>query len=268
VAAVVLAPLTTPARWSTLAVGGLAALAFVSHFGTFALLGVTLFAMAAWMAATGGPAWRDQARTLAATIAIGVVLATAGYYGHFWDVYVSQASRVMAESRRPAAESDRGDDVDQASSSSFGSDLESLDPEALAAARQRASERTKARRARPLTERLGGAMTQAAKPIGLPLLVLSVIGAAWVVAGKRRDAIVWALAGWATMCVVFILVGVFTPVRMRYFFAAVPAVAILAAAGTGWLWRAGLWGRAAAAGVFAWAGVTAAQAWLRWVTLP
>jgi hypothetical protein len=47
-----------------------------------------------------------------------------------------------------------------------------------------------------------------------------------------------------------------TPVDMRYYLAAVPAVAIAAAAGASWLWTGATAQRAVAGGLLAWAAVT------------
>ncbi len=264
VAALTLAPIWSPLSRTTLAIGTLAALAFVSHLGTFALFATMLCATVGWMVVAGGPALRLHARAVAAVAAVGVVVATAGYYGHFWSVYVSQAERVLGESRRPAAE--QGTDLAvENPASAFADDLDSLDPDSLVAARRKAAERTVEWRKRPVTERLGSALAQARKPLGVPLLLLAAVGTAWIVAARRRDRLVWALAGWATMWLAFLLLGVFTPVRMRNHLAAVPALAVLAAAGAAWLWRAGAWGRVVAIATGAWAFQAAARLWLRWV---
>jgi hypothetical protein len=63
----------------------------------------------------------------------------------------------------------------------------------------------------------------------------------------------------------FLMLGVLTPVDMRYYLAAVPAVALAAAVAGGIAWGAGGMQRIIALGLFAWAVVVAVRAW--WGTL-
>jgi hypothetical protein len=53
------------------------------------------------------------------------------------------------------------------------------------------------------------------------------------------------LVGWAGICVVFLGVGILTPVEMRYHFAAFPALAIAAGFACSWAWRGGAAARVA-----------------------
>ncbi len=48
------------------------------------------------------------------------------------------------------------------------------------------------------------------------------------------------LLGWAGVCLVFLVIGIVTPIQMRYHFAAFPALAIAAAFACSWAWRHGV----------------------------
>ncbi len=73
--------------------------------------------------------------------------------------------------------------------------------------------------------------------IGAPVLLFAVLGA--VALGRRRaaDRLTLTLAGWILSCLAFLVIGILTPVDMRYYLAAVPAVAIAAGLGAAWAWN-------------------------------
>jgi hypothetical protein len=48
-----------------------------------------------------------------------------------------------------------------------------------------------------------------------------------------------ALGGWILSCGVFLVIGVLTPVDMRHYLAAIPAIAIAAGYGAAWAWQDG-----------------------------
>ena len=70
--------------------------------------------------------------------------------------------------------------------------------------------------------------------------MLAACGAWHLYRHGARDRLTLATAGWALSCTLFLIVGIVTPVDMRYYLAAVPAVAVVAAAGVGALWRPGV----------------------------
>jgi hypothetical protein len=78
-----------------------------------------------------------------------------------------------------------------------------------------------------------------------------------------RDRLGLALLGWTASCLLFFVIGIATPVDMRYYLAAIPAVAIAAAAGASWMWTKGGPARAAAAVLLAWAAFTGIAGVLR-----
>jgi hypothetical protein len=71
---------------------------------------------------------------------------------------------------------------------------------------------------------------------GWPALLLAVAGLSIV---RRRDALGLTVAGWLAAAGGFLLLGVLTPVDMRYYLAAFPAVALLGGFGASRAWRRG-----------------------------
>lgn len=71
---------------------------------------------------------------------------------------------------------------------------------------------------------------------GWPAILLALPGLAII---RRRDALGLTLAGWLAAAGGFLLLGVLTPVDMRYYLAAFPAVALLGGFGASRAWRRG-----------------------------
>jgi len=98
---------------------------------------------------------------------------------------------------------------------------------------------------------------------GIPFLVLTAIGA-WEMR-RLRDRLALALCGWALACAIFMIIGIVTPMDMRYYLGSVPAVSIAAAYGASRAWhRGGAW-RGAALVLLAGATATGIRFW--WSTL-
>jgi hypothetical protein len=62
-------------------------------------------------------------------------------------------------------------------------------------------------------------------------------------------------------CLVFFVIGILTPVDMRYYLAAIPAIAFAAAMGASIAWAAGGAQRLVAAALLAWAVVVGVRSW-------
>ena len=146
---------------------------------------------------------------------VALVVAVAVYYRHFGDVYRAEWTRISAETAANAP--DAG--------------------------------------GRTAMDRLGDVPRQLGLMYGLPILLLAAVGAYRLVARASRDRLALALLGWTASCLLFFAIGIATPVDMRYYLAAIPAVAIAAAAGASWLWTKGSAGRGSAAALLAWAAV-------------
>jgi hypothetical protein len=80
-----------------------------------------------------------------------------------------------------------------------------------------------------------------------------------------RDRTTLATTGWLLTCGLFLVLGILTPVDMRYYLASVPALAILAATSSSIAWTSGGPSRIAALALLAGTVFVAARAW--WSTL-
>jgi ABC-type transporter lipoprotein component MlaA len=93
-------------------------------------------------------------------------------------------------------------------------------------------------------------------------MLFAFIGAVELALRRTADRLTLTLAGWAVSCGAFLALGILTPVDMRYYLAALPALAITAGYGASWAWSEGwplhraLW--RVAAGVFLAATVSSA----------
>ena len=178
----------------------------------------------------GGAAERRAAVLVLGATAAAALFSVTIYYAHFMDTYRAEFARIGHETATAAAD---------------------------------AGGRTIGDRLRLVPYSIG-------LYIGAPVLFFALIGATAL--GKRPppDRLVVALAGWTASCLLFLVIGILTPVDMRYYLAAVPALAIAAGYGAAWAWRDAwpaqrrLW-RAAAAVFIAVTISTAFHNW--WSTL-
>ena len=75
--------------------------------------------------------------------------------------------------------------------------------------------------------------------IGVPVLLFAGLGAAQLALARAKNRLTLTLAGWMLACAAFLVIGVLTPVDMRYYLAAIPAIAIAAGYGAAWAWSEG-----------------------------
>lgn len=196
---------------------------FLSHTSTFAILSVTTICIAAIFAWRGGPVMRSPAAAVAAAGVAAVALAIAMYYAHFLDTYRTELARISTETA--AASADAG--------------------------------------GRSIGERARVIPYYVNEYFGVPALVLAVGGAASAWRQGARDRLTLAVAGWATACFVFLLIGIVTPVDMRYYLAALPAVALMAATGASQGWAAGGTARLSTLMLLAWTVWIGVRTWWR-----
>jgi hypothetical protein len=197
------------------------AAAFLSHTSTFAILSVCVFMTGAFFWFRGGPALRRTTTALIAALGLAFLLAVALYYGQFGETYRAEFGRLSTEARTAAP--DAG--------------------------------------GRSVIERALAVPRYAYLYFTIPLMVLA--GAGTVDRWRRgsRDRLTLAIAGWAAACTLFLLVGVLTPLDMRYYLAATPAVAVVAAAGASWGWHAGAQWRVLTVLLLSWAIWIAVETW-------
>jgi hypothetical protein len=218
VAAVVAVPVDRNRR-SMLVLTALAAAALLSHPSTCAILMVVLGVTTVLYAWRGGSLLAGSAFAIrSATIAAGLI-ALVVYYGWFPALYARELSRVVAES---------------------GTHLASAAPDS------------------PISSRLALIPTLAGEYLGWPALIAAAVGAWRIRVDVQDPRLAWLLAGWAGACVLFLFLGVVTPVQMRTHFALFPAMAVSAAFGCLWAWRGSLPLRVGAMiimGTAAWVGI-------------
>jgi hypothetical protein len=198
---------------------------FLSHTSTFAILSATTVAVAFVFAWRGGPAMRSPAAAVLVAGVLAVALAIAVYYAHFLDTYRTELGRIGGETATGAAD---------------------------------AGGRSIADRARAVPMYVNAYF-------GIPVMALVAAGAWQLWRRSARDRLTLTVAGWSLACGAFLLIGVLTPVDMRYYVAALPAMAIVAAAGASAGWSAGGTWRAATVALLAWSTWLGLETW--WTTL-
>jgi hypothetical protein len=201
--------------------GVVLAAAFLSHTSTFALLAAAGLLTAHLFYWHGGAALRPSGTAIGITVAAAILLAVALYYGHFLDTYRAEFARISGETA--AAAPDAG--------------------------------------GRGILARLAAVPRYLRIYYGVPLLALAAYGVAVLAGQHRRDRLALALAGWGAACVAVLALGVLTPVDMRYYLAAIPAVAAAAAIGGACAWQQGTRARAATAALLAWAALDGLRGW-------
>jgi hypothetical protein len=97
---------------------------------------------------------------------------------------------------------------------------------------------------RTIGDRLGAVPYYARNYFGVPAILLSGLGWWWMRA--LRDRLALTTWGWGLSCALFLVIGILTPMDMRYYLAAIPAVALTAAYGASRAWQRGASWRGAA----------------------
>jgi hypothetical protein len=175
------------------------AVAYLSHTGTLAILFVATIATAGLLAIRGGPTERRAALLIFGATAVASLVAVAMYYAHFMDTYRAEFARIGHETA--SAASDAG--------------------------------------GRTIGDRLKAVPYSVGIYIGAPVLLFAFLGAAEVMRRPRPDRLALVVSGWTVSCLLFMAIGILTPVDMRYYLAAVPVLAIAAASGAAWAWSEG-----------------------------
>jgi hypothetical protein len=186
--------------------------AFLSHTSTFAILSTATLLTGVLFWWRGGAVLRSSAVAILIALALALIVAIAVYYAHFIDTYRAELSRLTAETATAAP--DAG--------------------------------------GRGIGSRLATVPYYLATYLGIPALALMCWGVATLWRGGPADRLALSTTGWGLACVVFLAVGVLTPLDMRYYLASIPAVAILAAIGGSAGWASGGYARAAIAGLLVW----------------
>lgn len=208
-------------RWAAPLLALLLTAAFLSHTSTFPILFTTAVLVAALFWWKGGASLGSPAGAVLAATVIALVASVALYYAHFGSTYRTEFARIGAEAASAAP--DAG--------------------------------------GRGIGARLGSVPMYLRLYLGPGALLLAAVGAWDLYQRGTRDRLTLSIAAWAASCLVFLAIGILTPVDMRYYLASIPAVAIAGAAGAAMLWsRAGL-PRIAAAVLLGWVALEGIAAW-------
>jgi hypothetical protein len=215
----------SPYVGATLLLTAVLTAAFLSHTSTFAILTVCAFLTAMLFAWKGEAALRLPALAVALATLLAVLVAVVVYYMHFVEVYRTELGRLGTETTTGSL--DAG--------------------------------------GRGVLERAAAAPRYLHIYLGLPSLALVVAGIVDRWRRGARDRLTLAVAGWGLTCTGFLILGVLTPLDMRYHLAAIPPIALLGAVGASWCWRNGGAARFGAAALLAWIVWTGVETW--WSTL-
>ena len=188
----------------TLALTAALTVAYLSHTSTLAILFVATLAIAVLFRLRGGPALRSPAAAVVIASAVAAILAVVLYYAHFVRTYQSELARLSHETATAAP--DAG--------------------------------------GRGIWTRASAVPYYLRVYFSAPVLVLTAIGAWYMARRNATDRLTLALAGWLLSCGLFLVIGVLTPMDMRYYLAAIPAVSVIAAVGASYGWQAGPFWRA------------------------
>jgi hypothetical protein len=175
------------------------AASYLSHTSTLAIVFVATIATAMLLLLRGGPSMRRVAAGVALATVAASVLAVVVYYAHFMDTYRAELSRIGQETANAAA--DAG--------------------------------------GRTIGDRLKGVPYSISTYIGAPVLLFAFLGAVELARRRETDRLALALGGWSLSCLLFLAIGIVTPVDMRHYLAAVPVLAIAAGYGAAWAWSDG-----------------------------
>jgi len=197
--------------------------AFLSHTSTFAILAATTFVVALTVWWRGGPTMRSRAVAVLVAGVAAIALAVVIYYAHFMDTYRTEFARISSET--VAAAPDAG--------------------------------------GRSIGYRAYMVWPYVRDYFGTPVLLLVAYGAWNLWRQGARDRLTLTIAGWSITCLVFLVIGIVTPVDMRYYLAALPAIAILAAAGASAGWSAGSTYRVCTVALLAWSTWLGVGTWWR-----
>jgi len=187
-------------RWVwTLALTATLAVAYLSHTGTLAILFAATVLIALLFLVRGGASLRSPAAAVALATVGAAVLAVVVYYAHFLDTYRTEFARIGHETATAASDAGGRTVVDRLRVVPYSVDIY----------------------------------------IGVPVLLVALLGAVHLAARHGRERLTLVFAGWILSCLVFLVIGILTPVDMRYYLASVPALAIAAGFGAAWAWSGG-----------------------------
>jgi hypothetical protein len=224
----------------------LIAVAFLSHVSTFALSAGILVTLAALYCWKGMPSTRRAGMTIAASTIVAALLSVGLYYARpeFLAAYKTAQN---ARAREIVSESGEGSGL-------TGGAIP----------------------VRSFTNRVTDGLTQAARSVGWPILLLAVVGVWRLHVSAAPDRMRFALDAWALVAAAFILFGIVAPGGVghqrqalefiaRAAYAGAPAFVVLAAVGLSWAYRTTVVWAILASIACGYAIVSAGRVWIGWI---
>ena len=199
--------------------------AFLSHTSTFAIGTIAAGTVAVLLHVRGRAALRPAAMAIGLSVIAAATGAVLLYYAHFTDVYRSEWARISVEAATAAP--DAG--------------------------------------GRSIAERLGSVPRYLYLYLGPPVLGLAAWGTRFLRRPPSNARLAITVAGWTVTCLVFLVIGVLTPVDMRHYLAVIPALAIAAGVAAAGGFAAGGRQRVLAVVLLGWAIAIFVQTW--WNTI-
>jgi hypothetical protein len=211
--------------------------AFLSHLSSFVI--TLTIAMI-----TGIYLWRRRGVTMLAATTIATVLAMGLFYAHFPQVYRDIATRLTT----PSAAS-----------------TTPLVPVTIPIQRKEAHQTVYVPGWPALGNRLAAIPAYVAKYLTWPLVVLALVGGLQMTrAPEQADPLRVLIGAWVAACGAFFVLAQISPLDLRYYLAATPALCVAAAMAVGAGWESGGWRRAAALALSAWYAYACLAYWIAW----
>jgi hypothetical protein len=195
--------------------------AFLSHASSFAILAGACLATAVLFRRRGGSALQPAANAILVSLAVAIATAVALYYSHYAETYRTQLARLFSEAARGAP--------DEAG--------------------------------RGILTRFFWVPRYLYLSFGIPALILAAWGARVRWRHRQSDQLTLSILGWTMACTAFLLVGIVSPLGVRYYLALLPVVAVMAGFGASAGWSAGGYARVAATVLLAWGLVEGVRGW-------
>jgi hypothetical protein len=179
--------------------------AFLSHTSTFATLAGMLAAGGLLLIVLGAPSVQRSGFRVLGVLLVAGGLAVTLYYAHFMPTYRAEWSRISGEIAGTSVTAPTSPQLYQPGGAS-------------------------------IPRRAAAVLPAAAAYYTWPFLLLAVIGCTrW--RDRLRDPFWILVGGWILACLALLALGVLTPIDFRHYYAAMPAVALLAAHAVVSLWR-------------------------------
>jgi hypothetical protein len=243
--AAVAGPWFAGTRWrGPLAAAAVCVVTLTSHVSSAVILAATLAVVTVLYRLSSDIANRQAARAVAAVVGAGLALSVLLYYGWFGDFYRSRAEQwrhpTIAVSSRLAGP-------------------------AIPVQREEAHQTRWVPGWIPLKNRVMAVPRYSVKYFGAPVIALALVGLVSLARRRPFDRLALVVLAWVGTGAAFLVLGLLTPVDLRYYLAVYPALAVLGAYAVDWASRRGPLEAAAAVLLVGWSCVSAARYWVSWL---